>query len=208
MPACHAVWWGFDFPWSRMNNNIPYIQGFVRNKYLYNFEQEEGLTECYIFGVKCVLNKALSFHCQLINGAVFWGLPISAFVHNENYEHLGKDEKGVINELLWWNCQSSDCDVTTFSYLEGQRASLISRTGIKREGKYLFTVDDFYDNRKSPQGYAQDSDSKCFHVFQVTNGWIAAYPNDKIRWKNPNFVEDALQIPHYKAFQQDLRAEN
>lgn len=159
-----------------------------------------------------MLNRPLSFHCQLENGAVFWGLPISAFVSKSDYmpllcEHTDYEKK-VINELLWWNCQSNDCDVTLFSYLEGSRASLRSRTSVIMKGTYLFTVDDFSDNRKVNLGYSQDTDSKCFHVFQLDNGWFAAYPNDKIRWENPNFVDNTLVIPKYKAYQQDLRAEN
>lgn len=180
----------------------------MRNTFLYNLSGIEGVTECYLFGVKCVLNKPLSFHCQLENGAVFWGLPISAFVSKECYIPICNDEERIINELLWWNCQSSDCDVTTFHYLEGSTGILRSRTGIQRDGKYLFTVDDFSDNRKVNLGYSQDTDSKCFHVFETEDGWYAAYPNDKIRWVNPNFVDQGLQIPKYKAYQQDLRAEN
>jgi hypothetical protein len=191
-----------------MNQNIPYIQAYVRNSYLHNLENVEGVTECYIFGVKCLLNKPLLFHCQLENGAVFWGLPISAFVTNDKYETIGESEEAIINELIWWNCQSSDCDITVFHYLEGYYADLRSRTGKTRRGKYLFTLDDFYDNRKNTLGYAEDTDSKCYHVFKLDNGWIAAYPNDKIRWYNLNFVDRSLAIPRYKAFQTDIRAEN
>ncbi len=191
-----------------MNNNIPYIQCFVRNKFLHNFEEVEGVTECYVFGVKCLLNRPLSFHCQLENGAVFWSLPISAFVTKKDYWPLSNTEESIINEALWWNCQSNDCDVTLFSYLEGSKANLRSRTGLIRKGTYLFTVDDFSDNRKVNLGYSQDTDSKCFHVFLLDQGWFAAYPNDKIRWINPNFVDGTLEIPKYKAYQQDLRAEN
>lgn len=194
-----------------MNNNVPYILAYVRDAYLFNFEGvSTGITECYIFGVKCLLNKPLSFHCQLENGAVFWGLPISAFVTKKEYERWdqGREEEFVINEALWWNCQSNDCDVTTFHYLEGSKGELRSRTGKIRKGTYLFTVDDFSDNRKIQIGYSQDPDSKCFHVFAMEDGWFAAYPNDKIRWINPNFVDNELVIPKYKAYQQELRAEN
>ena len=191
-----------------MNNNIPYILAYVRNTYLYNLEDVKGVTECYIFGVKCVLNKPLSFHCQLDNGAVFWGLPISAFVNRRDYASIEGTEASVIDELLWWNCQSSDCDVTTFHYLTGSNATLKTRSGEIQEGSYIFTVDDFVDNRKVNLGYSEDPDSKCFHVFSCYDGWFRAFPNDKIRWFNPNFVDRSLEIPKYKAYQQDLRAEN
>lgn len=126
----------------------------------------------------------------------------------QDFEWIGDSEEEIINELQWWNCQSSDCDVTVFHYLEGSRADLKSRMGVLRSGTYLFTIDDFYDNRKLTLGYAQDSDSKCFHVFLLDCGWVAAYPNDKILWYNPNFVDKRLDVPKYKAYQQNLRAEN
>ena len=190
-----------------MNNNIPYIMGYVKNKYLFSDTKVEGLTSCYIFGVKCLINRALLFHCQLENGAVFWSLPISAFCSRDNFEEVGNSEEKIINELQWWNCQSSKCDVTVFSYLEGYTADLKSRTGRIYKGKYLFTIDDYY-GEDLPLGYAQDSDSKCFHIFQLENGNYAAYPNDKLLWYNENFVDRTLPIPHYKAYDWDLRTEN
>lgn len=190
-----------------MNHNIPYINCYVRNTFLFNLNETQGVTECYVFGVKCLLNRPISFHCQLINGAIFWSLPISAFVTKENYIILNSEEQ-LINECLWWNCQSNNCDVTVFRYLEGSFANLISRTGVTRTCRYLFTIDDYYENNDLPLGYAQDTDSKCFHVFEcIKTKWLMAYPNDKIRWHNPNFVEGDLEIPKYKAYQHDLRAE-
>jgi len=70
----------------QLNANTPYIQCFVRNAFLYSDWANKELTECYIFGVKAVLNKPLMFHCQLENGVVWFSLPIHAFVHKEDFE--------------------------------------------------------------------------------------------------------------------------
>lgn len=191
-----------------MNSNIPYIEAYVKDKYLFSDDSVTTLTKCYIFGVKCLLNRPLLFHCQLVNGAVFWSLPISAFVHKEDFEVVGDSEKEIINELLWWNCQSSKCEVTTFWYLEGYKADLLSRTKKVYKGTYLFTIDDMYDNTTLNLGYAEDTDSKCFHMFRLDNGLFAAYQNDKILWYNENFVDRSLPIPKYKNITWDLRAEN
>lgn len=191
-----------------MNSNIPYILGYVKDKYLFSDTKRMGVTPCYVFGVKCLINRPLLFHCQLVNGAVFWSLPISAFCSRGDFDKVADTEEGIINELQWWNCQSSKCDVTTFLYMEGYYADLRSRTGKIYKGKYLFTVDDYYENNHLPLGYAQDSDSKCYHIFQLDNGNFAAYPNDKVLWYNENFVDRSLPIPHYKAYDWDLRTEN
>lgn len=191
-----------------MNSNIPYILGYVKNKYLFGDLNNKDITSCYIFGVKCLINRALLFHCQLENGAVFWSLPISAFCSKSDFEKLGDSEEEIINELQWWNCQSSKCDVTKFKYLEGYFADLRSRTNKIYRGKYLFTIDDMYENKDLPLGYAEDTDSKCYHIFELNNGNFAAYPNDKILWHNENFVDGSLIIPKYKAYSWDLKCEN
>ena len=77
---------------AQLNANIPYIEAYVKNSYLYeNFLNIE-LTKCYIFGVKAIINKPLLFHCQLENGVVWWSLPLSAFVWKPDFDWLSIDE--------------------------------------------------------------------------------------------------------------------
>lgn len=195
---------------SQLNANIPYIFAYIRDCYLFS-DKRKSLTACYIFGVKAELNRPLRFHCQLENGAVFWSLPISAFTWLEKYDVMGKTEEEILSNLEWWDCQSSDIAVTTFSYLEGYNVDYKSRCGTWYKGTYLFTIDDYYsDNNSLPVGYANDSDSKCFHVIQLDNGRFALSPNNFLRWHNLNFCEpyDLNNPPKYKAFWMELRAES
>ena len=43
---------------SQLNANIPYIQAFVKNQYLFGDNTNE-LTKCYIFGVKSIINRPM-----------------------------------------------------------------------------------------------------------------------------------------------------
>ena len=48
---------------AQLNANTPYIQCFIRNKYIFSAE-DKGLTEGYIFGAKSMINRPMHFHFQ------------------------------------------------------------------------------------------------------------------------------------------------
>ena len=85
---------------SQLNANTPYIECFIRNNYIFG-NDNDGLTEGYIFGVKSMINRPMHFHFQACFGAVFWNMPISAFCHKEDYDQLSDDEQRekIINDL-------------------------------------------------------------------------------------------------------------
>ena len=77
---------------AQLNANTPYIECFIRNSYVFG-NDDEGLTEGYIFGVKSMINRPLHFHFQSCLGAIFWQMPISAFAHEEEYDKIYDDEE-------------------------------------------------------------------------------------------------------------------
>lgn len=183
----------------QLNANIPYQEAYVRNSFLFSDWENKELTKCYIFGCKAVLNKPLMFHCQLDNGVVWFSLPIHAFVHKENYEKPCENEKELLSLLQYWNMQSSDIAVTTFSYLKDYTIEAFNRRKKWMKGKYLFTIDDYYsDNNSLPLGYSDDPDKKCFHFLKLDNGFFAVYPNNYLRFHNLNFCDVYKMPPKYK----------
>ena len=176
------------------NINIPYQEAFVRNKFLFQDNSEE-LTPCYIFGAKTIINQPLLLHAQLENGAVFWSLPIHAFVHKKDFKKPTEDEKELLSLLQYWNMQGRKAESITFDYLQGYTVECYNRNKEWMKGEYLFTIDDF------DGGYAEDTDAKCFHFIKLENGFFCAYPNNYIRWHNLNFCEpfDKNNPPKYKA---------
>ena len=186
---------------SQLNSNIPYIRCFVRNAYLMGDFKNKELTECYLFGVKSIINRPLLFHIQLINGALFWSLPLSAFALNKDFNLLSKNENKRLSMLQWWDMQSNDISVTVFTYLQGYHVDLYRRNKTWVKGIYQFTIDDYYaDHTNLPSGYAVDSDSKCFHIIFGEDGNIYGYPNTFLRWHNLNFVDpyDKDNPPKYR----------
>lgn len=195
---------------AQLNANIPYIEAFVKDKYLYDDTENTNLTPCYIFGVKTIINRPLLFHCQLNNGVVWWSLPLSAFVWKEDFDNLSDDENERLSLLQYWDCQSNDVSVTVFTYLQNYVVDVFNRKKEWYKGKYLFTIDDYYsDNNSLPSGYAIDSNTKCYHIIKLDNGNFGAYPNNYLRWNNLNFCDpyDKNNPPRYKSFNQTFNSE-
>ena len=195
---------------AQLNANIPYIEAFVRDSYLFNNENNKELTPCYIFGVKTIINRPLLFHCQLQNGVVWWSLPLSAFVWKKDFDILADSEDERLSLLQYWDCQSNDVSVTVFTYLQNYIVDVFNRNKDWYRGKYLFTIDDYYsDNNSLPSGYAIDSNTKCYHIIKLDNGNFGAYPNNYLRWNNLNFCDpyDKNNPPKYRTFTKDLNSE-
>ena len=173
---------------AQLNANTPYIHGYIRNCYIFG-PDDKGLTEGYIFGVKSMINRPMHFHFQSSFGAVFWNMPISAFVHKENYDKISDDEQRRLSLLQTWDCQDNDIAVTTFGFLQHRRVDVFCRDKKWRSGKYIFTIDDYEgDLNELNIGYANDQDSKCYHFLELDDGNFAIPPNNLLRWHNPDFI--------------------
>ena len=65
-----------------LNANIPPIYAQIRREYLYDCKKHHGEVEdCIVFGLSCITGRAILWHAIMENGAVFYRLPITAFIH-------------------------------------------------------------------------------------------------------------------------------
>ena len=88
-----------------LNANTPVIYAQIRREYLYDLTRHYGEAEdCIIFGMASITGRPILFHAIMENGAVFYRLPISAFIQR------GYNIKEVpgrrLDELELWNCFS------------------------------------------------------------------------------------------------------
>ena len=113
-----------------LNANIPPIYCKIRREYLYDLRKHHGETEdCVVIGIASIPGRAILFHALLTNGAIYWRLPISAFVQRGDSSslHQSQMEHHDLEDLELWNSFSYYPAVTTFDFLIGQRCKYLGK---------------------------------------------------------------------------------
>jgi len=192
-----------------LNANIPATYAQIKREYLYDLKSHHGEAEdCLIFGLASITGSAILFHAVMENGAVFYRLPISAFIQR------GFDVKKVprmrLDELELWNCFSYYPAITTYDILSGQSGKYIGKDKKWYYGNYLFTVD-----WSHPEGNIVDTDHseiphehKCAHILALENGNYAAQPNNRLIWSIPSFTVKDEVPTDWKVQTSDWTVEN
>ena len=98
----------------------------IRREYLYDLKRHHGEAEdCIVFAMASITGRPILFHASMENGAIFYRLPISAFIQR------GFDVKEVprprLDELELWDCFSYYPAVPSCEILYGQRCKYIGK---------------------------------------------------------------------------------
>jgi hypothetical protein len=189
-----------------LNHNIKPTRCFLKKEYLYNLESHHGeYEECHLFAVSSIKGRALGFHAFLSTGAVFYRLPLSAFVWK-------KGAKDVPLDLLQtWDQLGYHISVIEYDFLKELNGRVLMRDRSFEACEYMFTVDFCHPD----PGYLNTTftesphDHKCQHIVKLANGHFGAYPNNKILWEEIAFVTKKFEgRPDYKINTHKFHAEN
>ena len=192
-----------------LNVNIPATYAQIRREFLYDLKDKHGEVEdCIIFGLASITGRALLFHTIMENGAVFYRLPIHAFI--QRGFKIEDVPRRRLDELELWNCFSYFPAITTYDILLGQSGKYYGKDKKWHGGQYLFTVDFAH-----PESNIVDTDHseiphehKCAHVLALNDGNYAAQPNNRLIWSLPSFtVKDEVPFD-WKVQTNDWSVEN
>lgn len=173
-----------------LNSNIPSFKALVRKSYFTkNSKDYDEFYNVYIFALQSCSGRILTFHGMVDNGMVRSRIPIS-----EIYTKIPTNDI-PFNYKQLWDCFSENVSVVEYDFLAFHRAQIVLRDGTKVWGTYIFTVD-WFNNPYSNE----PSDYKCGHVFESDEGYLLCMPNNRIFWKDSNWVTKLLpeDLKQYK----------
>jgi hypothetical protein len=167
---------------NKLNSNIPHFKAKVKKSFFTkNNEQSNEYYDVICFGIQSIAGKILTFHIMTDDGMVRSRVPLSEI-------YLIECEKDIpFHFKQLWDCFSENVSVIAYDFLAYHRGQIVLRDGSKVWGEYMFTVD-WFDNPYSNES----SDYKCGHVFAADDGYLLCMPNNRIFWKDSNWVTKKL----------------
>lgn len=166
----------------KLNSNIPSFKALVKKSYFTkDLNDTNEYYNVYVFGIQSVSGKILTFHVLTDSGMLRSRVPIS-----EIYTKVPTSDIPFYYKQLW-DCFSENVAVIDYEFLGSHKAQVVLRDGSKVWATYMFTID-WYNNPYSKE----PSDYKCGHLLQSDDGYLLCMPNNRIFWKDSNFVTKPL----------------
>ena len=161
-----------------LNLNIPSFKCFVRlSHFTKDAKDANTFHNAYAFAIQSVEGKILTFHVMTDYGMLRSRVPISEIF----LKIPTKDIPSHYKQL--WDCFSHNVTATKFDYLNGKRCQVVLKNSEKVWATYMFTID-WFNNPYSDE----PSDYKCGHILVADDGYLLCQPNNRIYWKDSNWV--------------------
>jgi hypothetical protein len=184
----------------KLNANVSSFKAVVKKSYFTKNEADnDEYYNVYVFGVQSIAGKMLTFHILTDSGMMRSRVPLSEI-------YLQEPEKDVpFYYKQLWDCFSENVSVIEYDFLAYHRCQVVLRDGSKVWANYMFTVD-WYNNPYSNE----PSDYKCGHILSSDDGYLLCMPNNRIFWKDSNWVTKRLpeDLKQYKVDTELLSVEN
>ena len=185
---------------SKLNANIPSFKALVRKSHFTKNEEDKNtFLNVYCFAIQSVSGTILTFHVMTDDGMVRSRVPISEIFLSEPKNDIQSNYKQL------WDCFSENVSVIKYDFLLHHRVQIVLRDGNKVWGTYMFTVD-WFNNPYSDE----PSDYKCGHIFKSDDGYLLCMPNNRLFWKDSNWVTKKLpeDLKQYKVDNVLISVEN
>jgi hypothetical protein len=166
----------------KLNSNIPSFKAFVRKSYFTKNEVDaDEFYNVYVFALQSCAGKIVTFHVLTDSGMLRSRVPLS-----EIYTKIPTKDIPYNYKQLW-DCFSENVSVIEYDFLAYHRCQVVLRDSTKVWATYILTID-WYDNPYSDE----PSDYKCGHLLESDDGYLLCMPNNRIFWKDSNWVTKQL----------------
>jgi hypothetical protein len=167
-----------------LNLNIPSFKCFIRLSHFTKDEKDNNTYHNgYAFAIQSVEGKILTFHIMTDYGMLRSRVPISEIFSKVPTKDVPSHYKQL------WDCFSQNVTATKFDYLNGKRCQVVLKNNEKVWATYMFTID-WFNNPYSDE----PSDYKCGHILVSDDGYLLCQPNNRIYWKDSNWVTQDFPI--------------
>jgi hypothetical protein len=167
-----------------LNHNIDNIKCLVRLSHFTKREEDKDTYHnAYAFAIQSIAGKILTFHIMTDYGMVRSRVPISEIFFSEPTKDIPFHFKQL------WDCFSENVSVICYDYLCEKRCQVVLKDGSMVWASYMFTVD-WYSNAYSDE----PTDYKCGHILAADDGYLLCQPNNRIFWKDSNWVTKSFPI--------------
>jgi hypothetical protein len=180
--------------------NLPPVQSFIRNEFLYDFQKGRGeYTPCIWIALKSLRGQAFRIEAYLPQyGALYDKLPLHAFVSRTT--NLDPQAFLPLDYLQIWNCFSHNIALTRKAFFTNLTAKFFAKDKQWYSGTYMFTADNACpDSNVLDTTYSESpEDHKSFNFIQLDNGQYAAQPNNRTIFLDPASNPEKLKFPDFK----------
>jgi len=167
-----------------LNHNIDNIKCLVRLSHFTKREEDKDTYHnAYAFAIQSIAGKILTFHIITDYGMVRSRVPISEIFFSEPTKDIPFHFKQL------WDCFSENVSVICYDYLCEKRCQVVLKDGSMVWASYMFTID-WYSNPYSDE----PTDYKCGHILIADDGYFLCQPNNRIFWKDSNWVTKSFPI--------------
>jgi len=182
----------------------------VRKEFVTNFT-ETGFLKAHIFGIRCQEAMSLQFQIRFEEdgyGGSMFCLPIQALCWKE----CDQPHPELVQP---WDTFSSRFSAHSFAVLKNTRAWLLNVRGVhvyfpdgkgapleRIESRYLWTID--FEGSPLADCFEQH---KQLHVLQVSGGWFAAVPNNRVLMEDTAFCKTTESLPKFHSLAAEFCSE-
>lgn len=184
----------------KLNSNITSFKGVVRKSYFTkDINDADEFYNVYVFALQSCAGKIVTFHVLTDSGMLRSRVPLS-----EIYTTIPTNDIPYNYKQLW-DCFSENVSVIDYDFLAYHKCQVLLRDNTMVWATYMFTID-WYSNCYSDE----PTDYKCGHILESDDGYLLCMPNNRIFWKDSNWVTKKLpeDLKQFKVDTELLSVEN